>query len=579
TRPSGNAIVLSPTDSSYVTGDFFVDGQLRLEVPVPPPFYLQLTSLEFADTLFLIEAVPQAGVIQLPLIELSPPAWDLAAVTVKSTRPTYRQKPDGSVEVTVAETMLSTSSSVEDLLRLTPEIQFDDAGNLSVLGKGAATIFLDGRRVLPSQLATVLPANIATIEIIRNPSARYDAEGNAVIHIHTIARSRDGQQLQATQNLEYSPYAGSKMQTNLQGQLARGRWNWSSFYNFERGRDVWQQITTRDRTDEDIFFSSAVTTRWQPLLRHASRYGLGVQQRLGTGTYWSLDYAGQYREVGGLIAARNVLADLDGQGVFGNETAQSVLERNHSLSFNYQQALDSLGSSLFVGAQYNDFAEATDNTILETSVEGLLDSQRRLLNIGERRIRITTLQLDWTQALSAEAQLEAGIKGSSVSNDSATDFLQTVDTEGTLERDPTLSNVFNYREYIAAAYVSVNGKWGQHWQYTLGLRTEWTDYDVAVAAQAAAIADRYWAVFPNLSVNYRWNDDYQLHFSYRAGINRQPYDDLNPALIYQDPFTSIQGNPFLVPERVHALEINTQLRQLRWKTGYNYVRDPLGAAA
>lgn len=576
--PSGNALLLHPKDSSLLAATFFLDGQFELLAVTQSPFLLQLSSLEFRDTIINIKVSPRENILQLGTITVASPDWELGTVVVKAMRAAYRQKADGTMELSVANTLLATSNSINEILSLTPEVLTDDEGNLSVMGKGAAIIFLDGQRILPEQLAAILPANIESIEIIRNPSARYDAEGNAVIHIHTINNGAAGQQLQLSQNAEYSSYAGGKMLSSVQAQLARRQYKLKGFYTFERGRDEYLQVTTRDRKDSSIFFSSEVATRWQPLLNQRSRYGMGMQYDLKTGTYLSLDYAGMYEDFGGSISVENRIIDNDGRVRFQNETTQSVIGNNQSLSLNFHTDLDSLGSNIFVGAQYNSISERMNNPILERSIENDVPSTRQLLNKDDRNIRIATAQLDWTKATSQNRQWEFGVKGSYINNGSITNFLIRTG-EDLLERDERLSNLFQYSEYIGAAYAAWKGQWRNNWHYQLGIRSEYTNYALTVSGQSEDIADRYLSWFPNASLNYQRSEQYQFNLSYRAGINRQPYRNLNPVLIYQDPYTSIQGNPLLLPERVQAIELGMQLNRIQLKLGYNYTDSPIDGAA
>ncbi|MEO0338773.1 MAG: outer membrane beta-barrel protein [Bacteroidota bacterium] len=576
--PSGNAMILDPTDSSLVTATFFLDGKYEVPAVRQFPFLLQLSSMEFSDTMLFVQRLPKNGVIELPTITVQSLSLEMSTVVVEAMRSAYRQKADGTVELAVANTLLATSNSVDEILSMTPEILIDDEGNLSIMGKGVAIIFLNGQRILPNQLATILPANIESIEIIRNPSARYDAEGNAVIHIHTISQETQGEQFIFNQNGEYSSYAGAKMLSSLQAQLVRKKFNLKGSYSFERGRDEFFKVTTRDRRDSSIFFSSEVKIRWKPLLNQRSRYSLGAQYNLDKDSYLSIDYTGAYEDLGGSISNQNNILDKGGQSQFQNETSQSVIGTNQSLSLNYYNKLDSLGSNIFIGAQYNDLNEDTNNPIFEERTEDRRTINRELLYRDNRNIRIATAQVDWTSVKPSATQWEVGVKGSYVKNGSATDFLVRT-AEAAFEKDERLSNLFRYEEYIGAAYAALKGKWQNDWSYQLGVRAEYTDYAVAVSGQAEPIADRYLNWFPSTSLNYQLNAEYQFNLSYRAGINRQPYRSLNPALLYQDPYTSIQGNPLLIPERIQAIELTSQLRRLQLKIGYNYVDNPLSGAA
>lgn len=576
--PSGNLMLIHPADSSLIKGIFFVDGHFELPHVQQWPLIVKLTSMEFADKLFLVDEPPTNQLLDIGTIQVDAPSWELETITISSKQPTYRQRPNGTIEIPIANTVLAASNSLNEVLSRTPEIQFDDAGNLSILGKGTATIYLDGQRVLPSQLSTIVPANIESIEIIRNPSAKYDAAGGAVIHIHTRNGQLAGRQLQLLQNVEYSSYAGAKSFSSANLKWTAKSLAVDGFYTFERGRDEFFKRTTRDRADQDIFFSSEVNIRWREFTEQLSRYGIGTQYNFNPNTYASIAYTGSLEKRGGTIDATNRIIDGQSKGQYENRTDQDVAEETHLFSYNYQQSLDTLGSNLFFGGQFSTFTNNLNNPIAENSLEDQSTVQRQLFQQEDRTIDIATTQLDYTQVLNRHVQLEIGLRGSYIDNSSVANF-QIAQNDGTYELNETLSNIFGYQEKIGAAYLSVNGQLTDQWNYQMGLRTEFTDYQVEVNRGVFSITDQYWKCFPNLMLGYQWKESFRTSLNFTSRMDRQPYNRLNPGLIYQDPYTSIQGNPMLVPQEVRGIESNTQLGLTTLKIGYNYILNPFGGAA
>ena len=546
--PSGNLMILHPEDSSFINGLFFVEGNFELHNVQQWPLLVKLTSMEFAEKLFYVDKRPINNLLNVGSIEVDAPSWELGAITVSSKRPTYRQRPNGTVEIPIANTILAASNSLNEVLSRTPEIQYDDEGNLSILGKGTATIYLDGQRILPSQLSTIVPANIESIEIIRNPSAKYDAAGGAVIHIHSRGGQLEGKQLQLIQNVEYSSYAGAKSFSSANLKWTASKLAINGFYTFERGRDEFLKLTTRDRTGQDIFFSSEVSIRWREFTKHLSRYGIGTQYNFSPNAYASIAYTGSLQNRGGTIDATNRLIDGLSNGQYNNSTDQDVAEQTHLLSYNYQQSLDTLGSNIFIGGQYSTFSEVLNNPIAENSREDQSITRRQLLQQEDRAIDIATIQLDYTQFLDSRLQLEMGLRGSYIDNASIVNF-QIAQNDDTYFLDQTLSNIFGYQEKIGAAYMSISGNFAEQWNYQIGLRAEYTDYQVEINQDLSSITNQYWKYFPNLQLSYQWNANYRSSLSFTSRMDRQPYNRLNPGLIYQDPYTSIQGNPMLVPQR------------------------------
>lgn len=576
--PSGNLMILHPKDSSFIEGVFFLDGNFELQNVRQWPLIVKLTSIEFTEKLFYVDKQPTNNILDIGFVEVDSPSWELEAIEVIRKRPTYRQRPNGTIEIPIANTVLAASNSLGEILSRTPEIQYDDEGNLSILGKGTATVYLDGQRVLPSQLSTIVPANIESIEIIRNPSAKYDSAGGAVIHIHSRGGQLQGKQLQLLQNVEYSSYAGAKSFSSANLNWTANKLAIDGFYTFERGQDEFLKITTRDRTDQNIFFSSKVNIRWRESIEQLSRYGIGSQYNFNPNAYASIAYRGSLQKRGGAIDATNRILDGQRMGQYESMTDQDLAEQTHLFSYNYQQTLDTLGSSLFIGGQYSTFSEILNNPITENSRENQSITQRQLLQQEDRAIDIATVQLDYTQFLDSRLQLEMGLRGSFIGNSSVANF-QIAQNDGTYVRSETLSNIFGYQEKIGAAYISISGKLVEQWNYQIGLRTEYTDYQVHIDQDISSITDQYWKYFPNLMLIYQWNANDRSSLSFTSRMDRQPYNRLNPGLIYQDPYTSIQGNPMLLPQEVRSIESNTQFGLTTLKLGYNYIINPFGGAA
>jgi len=275
-QPGGNVMVLNPRDSSFLTGDFFLEGNFKIEHAVTGEVLLRFTSLEFADVYQQVTNNGEA-VIDLGQIRVEPSGQDLDAIVVRGRKPVYSQRPDGTVEVLVAGTVLAASSSTTEILARTPDVQIDEDGGLSVLGKGAAILYLDGQPITPEQLALVAPANVQKIAVIRNPSARYDASGGAVIEITTLRGRDDGYRIGLQQNSGYSNFGGwqSYSAVNLSGN--QGRFSTQANYALQQGEDRHVKFTTRNRTDPAVFLSSTVNIDWQRKLDTYHYYGAGLQ--------------------------------------------------------------------------------------------------------------------------------------------------------------------------------------------------------------------------------------------------------------------------------------------------------------
>ncbi|MEM6316584.1 MAG: outer membrane beta-barrel family protein [Bacteroidota bacterium] len=577
TLPSGNIIALNAADSTFIKGDFFLDGTFELSDLTQEKVLLQFSSLEFTDH-FVAVQYNQEAVIDLGMISVKNGGVALDEVVVKGKRPVYRQRDDGTLEVLIQNTTLAASNSVNEILQRTPDVILDENGQISVFGKGNVIFYLNGKRIFNNQLALIIPTNIKKIEVIRNPSAKYDADGAAVIQITTIDSADDGYQATVKQNVTYSDFGGTNTNTSINFNQKNGRWSTNGFYALQLGKDRELLYTTRNRTSENTFLETDVTTDWQRRMDNFSTYGIGVQLDGQGQSYTSLEYTGFYEKLGGQQLSFNEIEDDLGVNFYESTMKLNEKQTNHTLSLNHQQSFDTLGTALFLGGQYANFTNGQNNFIEEQNQGVSGSNNRRLQNIFDLNIDIYSAQADFTKIFANKNSLEMGVKYSLVKNGSDLDFKVSTE-EGIFESDPQLSNFFRYDESISAGYFSFQGQLPNDFNYALGLRGEWTNYELLVSNQQEAIQDHYLNLFPNISLNRRFSDKFSLNFAYTASIARAGYQDLSPVLIYQDPYTSIQGNPNLIPEKRHIFELISQINQWDVKIGYQYMNDPFGGRA
>lgn len=575
---SGNIMALSPIDSSLITGTFFLDGVFQLEGIEVAQILVKLSSLEFEDTYIPVNRTTES-ILDLGAIDVSTSAISLDELIVVGKRPEFTQKADGILEVLVENTILSASNSVTEILSKSPDILLDEDENPIVFGKGAAIIYVNGKRITNNQLSMVSPANIKKLEIIRNPSAKYDAEGAAVIQITTIQRSGEGYQVNLKQNITLSEFAGSDTQTNIGLSLNKGRFSLNSNYAFQQGDYRSNLHTTRDRLPEDGFLLTDLLTEWQYDMENFSNYDLGLQFAPNNKSYISLEYTGLTELLGGHQISTNAITDDEGLSQYRSDIALDETDQNHTLSLNYSVTLDTLGSSFFYGGQYSKFDMNGDNLITETSNEYGVEASRWLKNIHELDIHILSNQIDYSKVFRNKNKVELGAKYSSIQNDYGLDFLISPDNS-VFQLEEGLSNEFIYTEKIAAAYVAFQQKWNKQLNFSYGLRIESTDYSLQLSQlEGEPIASQFTNFFPNFSANFSTDNGNIFNFSYTARIMRVPYERLNPILFYQDPYTNIQGNPNLKPKKTHSFELMNKLGKTTFKLGYSYSIDPLGGGA
>ncbi|MDB4292259.1 TonB-dependent receptor [Maribacter sp.] len=572
----GNALLISKLDSTTIKGTSFFEGTFELIDLNASDVLLKLSSLEFQDSFIPIEykGSPNIDLGDIVVLEAS---QELEEVVLIANLPLFETKSDGTVQVNVENTVLATSNSVQEILSRSPNVLVTEDG-ISIFGKGAAIIYLNGQRILGEQLANIQASEIKNIEIISNPSAKYDAEGQAVINIVTSTSTLEGIKGLLSQNVSVSDFSPTNTNTNLSLDYRKQRISVNGNYGMQLGAYRFLLNTTRSRSDEGDSFNSNITTDWEREQRYFANYGIGVQYSFKEGSYFSVRYNGLTNSLGGTESSNNTINFNGGLEEFESVVNKGDLTTQNAVVLNYLQALDTIGSSLYIGGQYSLYKTSIDDIINETAISDGLTANRTLKNLVSREIPIFSAQLDYTKVFSKQSQLETGIKLGSVSNTSDSDFLIAPDDDN-FTLDENLSRDLAYNEQIYGGYVNYKKNASEKVNYSFGLRAELTEYDLETDNLEQGLERSYFNLFPNAALGITLNENKSLFASYASRIARPRYESLNPSIVYQDAFTSIQGNPNIVPEKIHAFEIGANYSKFTLKLGYNYSIDPFTGGA
>ncbi|WP_342327579.1 TonB-dependent receptor [Pedobacter sp. FW305-3-2-15-E-R2A2] len=573
----GNALLRSPEDPAFVKGISFLNGSFELSDLHQKELTLKLTSLLFADTLIIIK-YKGAAHIDLGTIIVKAPSVQLNEVQISAQVPLTRSLANGNLEVKVANTILANSGSLTEILSKAPNVIIND-GQIAVAGKGEASIYLNGRLITSERMSAIPASQIEKIEIISNPSSRYDAEGKSVINIITKVNTEMGVLGSVSQQVTVSKFAGLNTNTMFDFNYNKGKLAVVGNYGLFQGKNRERLYTTRTRPAEEDYLRSELTTNWRRKLRNFSNFGLGVQYNISKDKNVSLGYSGNLEKQGGSQDSKNSITTREGTRFYTSDLKKNEQRLNQSFTLNYNQTIDTLGSVLFIGSQYSDFHADINDLIDERSLIDGADGFRAIKNDMEHQISISSTQADYTKVFRSREKLEFGLKFSYVNTNSGTNFL-IADHGGDFKPDENLSSDFEYREKIPAAYLNYSGLIMGKTNFGIGFRGEWTDYVLNTSvAGGQVIRDHYFNLFPNLLLSRMITERLKLSAAYVSRITRPRYQALNPFVIYQDPFTTIEGNPNLQPEKVHAFELGANYRKIDLRVGYNYVIDPLSAAA
>ena len=492
----------------------------------------------------------------------------LATVEVKAKKPLIERQMDKLV-VNVSASPLAAGSNGNDILRRSPGVRIDKDGNITVNGKGVE-IWVDGK---PSylngqQLKAMLDGTdgntIEKIEIISNPSAKYDASGQGgIINIKTKRNMMRGL------NGMLSAGYGGMYFGDVKRWLSQEMFSLMLNYRGEKTYTFGQ--LTQIFSQNDIDFESYRKT---PTLENYSKSGYDTKFRyymMKVGNDWYIDSVNTlgfilqvpYMNVNQkIMPGRNYAYIIQGTDTTNSVTqSQNRLQApQHTANLNYTHTFsEALERELTVNADYNRYNNGSVNG-QETSYDKPYWGNTVMgLNINSLQVvDIYSGKLDFQTKFWQTGMIECGVKYglSSTANRMFTD--STVNDVAL----PTDTSAFRYDEHVAAAYISVGKQFGEHWSVKLGLRGEYTFSRGDWQSADTVTHKSYFNPFPTVYVGYtssplgKIGQPIAVSASYTRRIKRPNYWMLNPFRTYVDAYSYQEGNTELMPEFNNDVEVH-----------------------
>ncbi|PRY07300.1 outer membrane receptor protein involved in Fe transport [Pontibacter ummariensis] len=518
--------------------------------------------------------------VSVPPVELSPVATQLKEVSVEALRPTITQEADRMV-VNIAGTALAAASTAYEVLAKSPGVYIDQEGNIQLNGRAGVTVMLDGKltylsaRDLRNMLEGMSAENIRSIEIITNPSAKYDAEGSSgILNINLKKNDLRG--------MNGSVYAGATYNGKQFGYSTGGNINyktgkWNSFLSLDMAQRVGGREATFTRVfqgeNSAIYFDQVATGNYKvkgpPIVRFGTDYSLNDRHSVGFVANYGTNY---------------LWADFLTDTYLGNNRNQPALyieannyNENRFANFNsnlhYLGKFDTLGTTLSADLDYvritNDgFANFYNYYDSLASDKPVL--QDFLYTDTPNGFDIYSAKLDFTKPFAEGHKLELGAKASRVISDSDSRFYFNNSEVPILDIKRT--NHFIYNENIFAAYVNWSSKLSERFSLQAGLRAEQTVSEGESKTTGQVTERDYLNLFPSVFLQQKVNDSYEISYSYSRRLQRPNYGQLNPFFAYRDPYTYWQGNPYLRSQYTHAFSV-TQVYQKNYSLILNYQRN------
>lgn len=530
--------------------------------------------------------------LQLPSLLLQPHTAEMGGVTVTARKP-FIQKLTDRIVVNVENSIISTGSSAMDVLERSPGVRIGQGDAISLAGKAGVIIMINGKNVPMSgeelgNYLRSLPSNIIErIDIITNPSARYDAAGTAgIIDI----RMKKDQKLGANGTLTGNYGQGRYPKANTGGTFNYRSKDLNIYgnLNYSYAKHFNHLVTDRYFFQNGIYQGSYDQDNMIQRMSNSSVARLGADYFTGKKTVLGLLVTGSRFMVNRTGDNQSAVLDPSHTKVSSFLTNANGYENytNYVANFNLKHTFDSTGKELtadFDIAEYHRDWESHFSTGYYDAFDNPTQPLYLVRTDQKGFTGIKTVKVDYIHPLKMTgflkgispglktAKLEGGAKSSFVRSDNDVLFFDR--SSGNEIIDSSQSNSFQYRENINAAYINLSGEWKKI-SVQLGLRAEQTNIETYQVFDKVKFDTTYLRFFPSAFFNYKLSEDNTIGFSLSRRIDRPGYSQLNPFRIFVDPSFFAAGDPLLKPSFTWSYELSYIRKQFNTAIAFSRTNDP-----
>ncbi len=488
-------------------------------------------------------------------------ATNLTEVKITAQKPFIERRADRTI-INVESSILATGSTALEILERSPGVIVSQNDAISLRGRAGVIVMIDGKpnpmsgADLANFLRTLPSASIERIELITNPSAKYDAAGNAgIIDIRMKKDKNLGTNGSFSTNYGQGVYPKAGAGLNLNHRNLK--WNLFGSYNYGF-RKAMNDLRLYRSFFENGARSGAYDQRNYlviPYNTHTSRAGA--------------DFYPNKKTIVGVVAsgvfnhfnprAENI-SSVEGktaavESFFGTSNRSRDRWFSGSANANFKRNLNDAGHEITADLDFATFGNHTEQNFT-TRYSGLngekIHPDYLLFGDLQGDLTIRSLKTDYVLPLPKKAKIEAGLKTSVVDADNDLQFFDR-STAGQSVYDSTISNHFIYKENINAAYLNASKDW-EKLSVQAGLRVENTNAEGTQLVTGERFDRHYTNWFPSVFLNYKFSEKYETGLNFSRRLDRPSYQQLNPFKKFLDPSTYSAGNPFLNPQFTWAVQ-------------------------
>ena len=564
--PFANVVLVHASDSTQVMGMASSDsGRFEFKRVPKGRYFIQAAVLAYhRNNSMAFEISGQNLSVNVGIIPMTSTSVHLDEVVVSAKRPIMEMEA-GKLTMNISQSIVTQSDNAFEMLKKFPGVTVDKDDNISLNGQSGVMVMVDDRPThmdgqnLANYLRSMPGNTIEKIEVMTNPSSKYDAEGTGgIINLKTTRIHNTGFSgsvdagIQVNRNLGYN--AGFDLNYRHKKFTVYGSF---SAYQGNHTSTLYGYNHYADGSRNTI--NAAERNQPASRNRYLSFYGKGgIDYYIGKQDVLSLSYKGS----GG---QGNNDASLYRTRFYGTSNPDSILYaynqegdsrfgyQNHNVNLNYEHTFDTtFNRKLSMNFDYirNERSTSGSNHVFYYPGDFLTADPVYSMGYDVDQpftSNIYSFKADYSHPFNMQTSLEAGIKLSYADNNTASHYLQSDSSR--------LDDRYLYDELIAAAYIMVNHTFKTRTTLQVGVRAEYTYSHGNNVGMDSVNTSQYARPFPNVSISQPIGNKNHLTLSYRYRLTRPDYSDLNPFQIRSTATEYYCGNPYLKPEYSHNLDL------------------------
>jgi hypothetical protein len=556
TIPGGTVKVLKAQDSTLVRSAQANEGNFKFETLSAGSYLLQTSSIGFKDDVKPVSLQENTNLILI----LAENATALNEVSISGRRQIFGND-KGNLKVNVENTILAQVPDVAELISKLPGARLSlDGAQISIVGRGEPLLYLDNQRITVNDLASLSTQDVKTIEIVHNPSSKYEAEGRSVILITRTKNKLNGTNVALSTTNAFKRYFQNRNGVNVNMKKNKFEFKGNLQYN---NLNLWESNSNDFRVNDEDFATNyrvfSISKRIQTILSG------GVYYQINEADYLSANVSKRYQGGDFLNTTGTYIRQAGTQNHIDTHNENGSQRPLLNANLNYNKSFKKLNGQLFLGAQYAQFAHD-----LTSKISNNYDQSGTVLSQDRRQdyaAGVFSGRADFEKSFENALKVETGM---SISTAASNAVLNITDHSSAQHSESD----FDYAEQIYGAYAQVSGKLKKA-NLSAGMRIENTSVDGEGGTTSLMIKRNYTNLFPKANIDFAVSDSSNLSFNYASTISRPNYSAMSQMTTYINPYFEWANNINSKPTIRQEVSATLQHKENSIGLTYYHASDPV----